>query len=90
MGPDEAAVVNYALEFYQTHTVSDKTFQAALIGEKRSGRAWKATRGHRRKTPRNPGLRDPVNTIINTDALIRYRWIRMSSSCSTLSMVNVT
>ena len=30
MGPDEAAIVNYALEFYQTHTVSDKTFQAAL------------------------------------------------------------
>ena len=30
MGADEAAVVNYAMEFYQTHKVSQPTFQAAL------------------------------------------------------------
>lgn len=30
MSADEAAVVNYAMEFYQTHKVSQKTFQAAL------------------------------------------------------------
>ena len=27
---DEAAIVNYATEFFQTHKVSQKTFQAAL------------------------------------------------------------
>jgi 4-carboxymuconolactone decarboxylase len=30
MSADEAAVVNYAMEFFQTHKVSQKTFQAAL------------------------------------------------------------
>jgi 4-carboxymuconolactone decarboxylase len=30
MSPAEAAVVNYALEFFQTHKVSQPTFQAAL------------------------------------------------------------
>jgi 4-carboxymuconolactone decarboxylase len=30
MPPDEAAVVNYGMEFYQTHKVSDATFRAAL------------------------------------------------------------
>jgi 4-carboxymuconolactone decarboxylase len=30
MSADEAAVVNYAREFFQTHKVSQKTFQAAL------------------------------------------------------------
>lgn len=30
MSPDEAAVVNYAMEFFQTHKVSQKTFEAAL------------------------------------------------------------
>jgi 4-carboxymuconolactone decarboxylase len=30
MSPPEAAVVNYAREFFQTHKVSDKTFQEAL------------------------------------------------------------
>src|SRR5918999_1608990 len=30
MSADEAAVVNYASEFFQTHKVSQKTFQAAL------------------------------------------------------------
>jgi 4-carboxymuconolactone decarboxylase len=30
MSADEAAVVTYAMEFYQTHKVSQKTFQAAL------------------------------------------------------------
>ena len=30
MSADEAAVVKYATEFYQTHKVSEKTFQAAL------------------------------------------------------------
>jgi 4-carboxymuconolactone decarboxylase len=30
MSPDEAAVVNYAMEFFQTHKVSQQTFQAAL------------------------------------------------------------
>ena len=30
MGADEAAIVNYAMEFFQTHKVSQKTFQAAL------------------------------------------------------------
>ena len=30
MGADEAAVVNYAREFFQTHKVSQQTFQTAL------------------------------------------------------------
>ena len=30
MSADEAAVVNYATEFFQTHKVSQPTFQAAL------------------------------------------------------------
>jgi 4-carboxymuconolactone decarboxylase len=30
MPPDEAAVVNYGMEFYKTHKVSDGTFKAAL------------------------------------------------------------
>jgi 4-carboxymuconolactone decarboxylase len=30
MAPDEAAVVNYCTEFYQTHKVSQETFQTAL------------------------------------------------------------
>ena len=30
MSADEAAVVNYAMEFFQTHKVSQQTFQAAL------------------------------------------------------------
>jgi hypothetical protein len=30
MGADEAAVVNYAMEFFRTHKVSPQTFQAAL------------------------------------------------------------
>jgi 4-carboxymuconolactone decarboxylase len=30
MSTDEAAVVNYAMEFFQTHKVSQPTFQAAL------------------------------------------------------------
>lgn len=30
MAPDEAAVVNYGLEFYKTHRVSQTNFQAAL------------------------------------------------------------
>ena len=30
MPPDEAAVVNYGLEFYRTHQVSEPTFRAAL------------------------------------------------------------
>jgi 4-carboxymuconolactone decarboxylase len=30
MPPDEAAVVNYGMEFYKTHKVSTATFQAAL------------------------------------------------------------
>jgi 4-carboxymuconolactone decarboxylase len=30
MSPDETAVVNYAMEFFQTHRVSEQTFQAAL------------------------------------------------------------
>jgi 4-carboxymuconolactone decarboxylase len=30
MPPDEAAVVNYGMEFYKTHKVSAATFQAAL------------------------------------------------------------
>ena len=30
MSADEAAIVNYATEFFQTHKVSQKTFQAAL------------------------------------------------------------
>jgi len=30
MSADETVVVNYAMEFYQTHKVSEKTFQAAL------------------------------------------------------------
>jgi 4-carboxymuconolactone decarboxylase len=30
MSADEAAVVNYAMEFFQTHKVSQKTFQAAV------------------------------------------------------------
>jgi 4-carboxymuconolactone decarboxylase len=30
MKPDEAAVVNYAMEFFKTHKVSQQTFQAAL------------------------------------------------------------
>ena len=30
MSADEAAVVNYAMEFFHTHRVSQKTFQAAL------------------------------------------------------------
>src|SRR5215467_8177815 len=29
MGADEAAVINYATEFFQTHKVSQQTFQAA-------------------------------------------------------------
>ena len=32
MSADEAAVVNYAMEFFQTHKVSQKTFQAAVDG----------------------------------------------------------
>jgi 4-carboxymuconolactone decarboxylase len=30
MSADEAAVINYAVEFFQTHKVSPKTFRAAL------------------------------------------------------------
>jgi 4-carboxymuconolactone decarboxylase len=30
MAPDEAAIVAYGREFFDTHTVSDTTFQAAL------------------------------------------------------------
>jgi len=30
MSPAEAAVVNYAMEFFQTHKISQQTFQAAL------------------------------------------------------------
>ncbi len=30
MAPDEAAIVAYGREFFDTHTVSDATFQAAL------------------------------------------------------------